>query len=80
MAIRYKNRRRISLLLLLVGLPMYVVFAVNIIALFERPSILLEFVIYLGLGILWALPFKFIFKGVGQADPCLLYTSDAADE
>ena len=69
MAIRYKNRRRISLLLLLVGLPMYVVFAVNIIAFFERPSILLEFLIYLGLGILWALPFKFIFKGVGQADP-----------
>ncbi|MEC7300698.1 MAG: DUF2842 domain-containing protein, partial [Pseudomonadota bacterium] len=25
--------------------------------------------IYIGLGVLWALPFKFVFKGVGQADP-----------
>ena len=69
MIIGYKNRRRISLLLLLVGLPMYIILAVNLVSLFERPSILVELVIYLGLGIIWALPFKFIFKGIGQADP-----------
>ena len=69
MTIGYKNRRRISLLLLLVGLPMYIILAVNLVSLFERPSILVEFVIYLGLGIIWAFPFKFIFKGIGQADP-----------
>ena len=69
MTIGYKNRRRISLLLLLVGLPMYIILAVNLVSLFERPSILVELVIYLGLGIIWAFPFKFIFKGTGQADP-----------
>ena len=69
MNINYKNRRRISLFLLLVGLPVYVILAINILAFFERPSILLEVIIYLSLGIIWALPFKFIFKGIGQADP-----------
>ena len=69
MNINYKNRRRISLFLLLVGLPVYVIVAINILAFFERPSILLEVIIYLSLGIVWALPFKFIFKGIGQADP-----------
>ena len=69
MTIGYKNRRRISLILLLVGLPIYIIFAVNLVALFERPSILVELFIYLGLGIIWALPFKFILKGIGQADP-----------
>ena len=69
MNINYKIRRRISLFLLLVGLPVYVILAINIIVFFERPSILLEVIIYLTLGIIWALPFKFIFKGIGQADP-----------
>ncbi len=69
MTIGYKNRRRISLILLLVGLPIYIIFAINLVALFERPSILIELFIYLGLGIVWAFPFKFIFKGIGQADP-----------
>ena len=69
MTIGYKNRRRISLILLLVGLPIYIIFAINLVALFERPSILIELFIYLGLGIIWAFPFKFIFKGIGQADP-----------
>ena len=68
-SISYKNRRRLSLLLLLVGLPMYIILAVNLVAMFERPSILVELVIYIGLGIIWAFPFKFIFKGIGQADP-----------
>ena len=38
----YKARRRLSLLILLVGLPLYIVVAVNVIALFDRPSILVE--------------------------------------
>ena len=69
MSISYKNRRRLSLLLLLVGLPMYIILAVNLVAMFERPSILVELLIYIGLGIIWAFPFKVIFKGIGQADP-----------
>lgn len=69
MALSYKARRRWSLVILLVGLPLYIIVAVAIVGLFERPSILLELGIYVGLGVLWAIPFRFIFRGVGQADP-----------
>lgn len=69
MALSYKARRRWSLVILLVAMPLYVIVAVNVIDLFERPSILLELFIYVALGILWVLPFKSIFRGVGQADP-----------
>ena len=65
----YKARRRLSLLILLVGLPLYIVVAVNLIALFDRPSILVEVLVYVSLGVLWAFPFKYVFRGVGQADP-----------
>lgn len=69
MALSYKARRRWSLFLLLVGLPAYIILAVGTIALFDRPPFWLELLIYIALGIVWALPFKAIFKGVGQTDP-----------
>ncbi len=69
MALSYKARRRWSLVILLIGLPLYVVVAVGVIGLFNRPPIWLELLIYVSLGVLWALPFKFIFRGIGQADP-----------
>lgn len=69
MPVSYKNRRRLSLLILLVGLPAYIVVAISVINWLERPSILVELLVYVVLGIVWALPFKFVFKGIGQADP-----------
>jgi hypothetical protein len=69
MALSYTARKRWSLVILLIGLPVYIIVAVNVVALFERPSIWLEIAIYVSLGLLWALPFKFIFKGIGQIDP-----------
>lgn len=69
MALTYKARKRWSLLLLIVGLPLYIVLAVTLVGLLPRPSFLLELLIYIGLGVVWALPFKFLFKGIGQADP-----------
>jgi 1-acyl-sn-glycerol-3-phosphate acyltransferase len=69
MALSYKVRRRLSVLILLVGMPLYVVVAVNVISLFERPPVWLELVIYVALGFLWALPFRAVFRGVGKADP-----------
>jgi hypothetical protein len=65
----YKARRRWSLVILLVGLPLYIVSAVTVMNWIERPPILVEFLVYIVLGVLWALPFKFVFRGVGQADP-----------
>lgn len=69
MALSYKARKRWSLVILLVGMPAYVVACVTVINLLERPSFLLELLVYVVLGILWAVPFKFVFKGIGQADP-----------
>lgn len=69
MALGYTARRRWALVILLIGLPLYVVAAVTLVGLIERPSFLVELVIYVGLGFLWALPFRFIFRGIGQADP-----------
>jgi hypothetical protein len=69
LALSYKSRRRLSLLILLVGLPAYIAAALYVISLFDRPSIWVEFAVYVGLGILWALPFKAVFRGVGQPDP-----------
>ena len=69
MALSYKARKRLSLLVLIVGLPAYIVVAVTIMNMIERPSFLVELAIYVGLGILWALPLKAVFKGVGKEDP-----------
>lgn len=69
MALSYKARRRWALVILLVGLPAYVVAAVTLVGLFDRPSVLVELAVYVALGFLWALPFRFVFRGIGQADP-----------
>ncbi|MCB1330276.1 MAG: DUF2842 domain-containing protein [Maritimibacter sp.] len=66
---KFKTRKRLALLVLLVGLPLYVVAAVVIVGLFERPPILLELAVYIGLGVLWALPFKRLFLGIARPDP-----------
>jgi len=69
MALSYKSRRRWALILLLIGLPLYIVVAVTIMNWLGRPPLWIEFAVYVILGIVWAIPFKVIFKGVGQSDP-----------
>lgn len=69
MALSYKARRGLSLLILLVGLPAYIVVAISVVSLVDRPPFWLELMIYLGLGILWAIPFRHVFRGIGQMDP-----------
>lgn len=69
MALSYKARRRWSLVILLIGLPVYIVAAVTLVNMLDRPPIWAEFLVYLGLGFLWMMPFKFVFRGVGQPDP-----------
>ena len=69
MALSYKTRKRFSLLILVIGVPLYIMAAVSLVSLFDRPSILVELLIYIGLGVVWAVPLKAVFKGVGQPDP-----------
>ena len=69
MALAYKTRKRLALLILVVALPAYVALAWWLTSLFDRPSLLLELAIYVGLGIVWALPFRAVFRGIGKPDP-----------
>ena len=64
----YKLKRRLSLFILIVGLPNYVILIVNLISSFDRPNFLVELLIYLLSGIVWALPLRSVFRGVGQAE------------
>lgn len=76
MALTYKTRRRLALFLLVVWLPLYIVAAVTIIGMVDRLPFIIELVVYVSLGLLWAVPFKPVFKGVGKADPDASATSD----
>lgn len=73
MALSYKARRRWSIIILLIGLPLYIaacVFCVDLLYnYFDRPPLILEFLIYVALGVIWVIPLKFVFLGVGKDDP-----------
>jgi hypothetical protein len=68
MALSHKARRRWALVLLLVWLPLYVIAALWLISLFDRLPRALEVVMYLSLGVLWAVPFRAVFRGVGRGE------------
>ena len=67
-----KTRKRWSLVILLVGLPLYIVVAVSLVnwmdRIWGRPPILVELAVYVALGILWALPFRKVFSGIGKGE------------
>jgi hypothetical protein len=65
----YKARKRWSLVVLLVGLPAYIVAAVSLVSWIDRPSFWVELLVYVGLGFVWIIPLKRLFLGVGQPDP-----------
>ena len=69
MALSWKARRRLALLVLLVALPAYIVAVVTVVGLFNPQNFLVQLAIYIGLGVVWALPLKAVFKGVGQPNP-----------
>lgn len=67
-----KTRKRLSLLILVIGLPLYIAAAVTLVnwmdARWGRQPILIEVAIYVGLGILWVLPLKRVFSGIGRGE------------
>lgn len=69
MALSYKARRRWSLIILLAGLPIYIIIALNVAVWLGEVHKLIELLVYVVLGVVWALPVRAVFKGVGQADP-----------
>lgn len=69
MALSYKSRRRWALLVLIVGLPLYIILAVAVMVVAPQFPKLIELLIYVVLGIGWIFPLKFLFMGIGQPDP-----------
>lgn len=68
----YRTRRRLSLLALLIGLPLYIIVAVSVVNWAEARWGGLPFwaalLVYVGLGLLWVLPLKPVFTGVGRGE------------
>jgi len=69
MALSYRTRKRLALLILILGVPLYIVAAVSAVATLDRPSILVELLIYVVLGVIWIVPLRRVFLGIGQPDP-----------
>ena len=69
MALTLRTRKRLSLLILVVGMPAYIIVAVSILNALDRPPMWLELLVYVVLGVVWALPFRAIFRGGAQPDP-----------
>lgn len=69
MPLSYKARRRWSLVILLIGLPIYIVVAISVIAALPDLPGWATFLVYVFVGFAWMLPLRFVFVGIGQADP-----------
>ena len=67
--VSYKIRRILSLLILLVGLPLYAGLVVTLMSFLGELPPIVELLIYIFFGVAWAFPTKFIFRGIGQSDP-----------
>ncbi len=78
MALSWKARRRWALVILLLGLPAYIAVASMAVSALDRPAVWAELLIYLALGILWVLPFRAVFRGIGKADPGVKSDSDGS--
>ena len=65
----YRARKRLAILVLVIGLPAWIVAATTVVGLFERPPFLLEIAVYVGLGLVWIVPLRRLFLGIGRADP-----------
>jgi len=73
MAMSHKAKRRWAIIILVIGLPIYMilasVLATSMMSALGHRYILLELAIYIALGVIWVFPLKNVFMGVGQAGP-----------
>jgi hypothetical protein len=69
---KLKTRKRLSILILVLGLPAYVMIAVTLVnwmdARWGRQPIWIELLVYVGLGIIWIMPLKRVFTGIGRGE------------
>ena len=65
----YRTRKLVAILVLVLGLPGYVAVAWVIASAVGRQPLIIEVAIYVGLGVIWALPLRRLFLGLGRPDP-----------
>ncbi|MER5170605.1 MULTISPECIES: DUF2842 domain-containing protein [Thioclava] len=69
----WKTRRRLAILVLVLGLPVYIVVAVTLANWLEarvgRLPLSAELALYIALGVAWIWPCRPVFMGVGRSDP-----------
>lgn len=67
-----KTRKRLSILILVIGLPAYLIAAWWLLNWiddrFGRMPLWLELPVYIVLAVAWVIPFKRVFSGVGQGE------------
>jgi hypothetical protein len=67
-----RTRKRLSILILVLGLPAYIMLAVTLVNWMDgrwgRQPIWIELLVYVGLGILWIMPLKRVFRGIGRGE------------
>jgi len=69
MKLSWKARRRWALFILIIALPAYIMAAVTVMNWLDRPPFWMELVVYVGLGMVWIVPLKGLFRGISQPDP-----------
>ena len=69
---RLKIRKRLSLLILVLGLPAYIIVAVILVNWMDdrwgRQPIWIELAVYVLLGVIWILPLRRVFTGIGREE------------
>ena len=66
---KFKTRRRLALLVLLVGMPIYVIVAVTLLTAMQGLPKLVELAVYVIVGVAWVFPLKPLFLGIARPDP-----------
>ena len=64
-----RTRVLLCFLILVIGMPAWIVVSTTLVGMFERPGFLVELAIYVGLGLVWILPLRRVFLGIGRAEP-----------
>ena len=65
----YRTRKLVAILVLVLGLPGYVAVAWVVASAVGRQPLVVEIAIYVGLGVIWVLPLRRLFLGLGRPDP-----------
>ncbi len=65
----YRTRKLVAILVLVLGLPGYVAVAWVVLSAMGRQPLLVEVAVYVTLGVIWVLPLRRLFLGLGRPDP-----------